>query len=236
MAEFDATQFVAAKFAERGDGGGSLSYEDFMSLLLDLDEHLPAEHRIYLADMSKARLSAMFYIFDTRPASPTHSPTINQEAVVRFVEEAAVGAGIDHKDAADGENVLHADYDKTGVAGLAEAGASPDAQEQDAEASEASSPELERGLRAIGKATGWIARHERKSIGEVLRGVFEPRDGDETGFVTVGQFAAAMNKVGAEITRPTMGAVLQALGVDPDSQPRDRCVNYLKLVKLVEGT
>ncbi len=211
-------EFLAQKY----DGAESLKYEDFMRVLLNLDNNLPEEQRIGLDAMSKARLSAIFKLLedDTEFEIPLRR-------VLDFVERVVGGGDVD----------IHAEGSGGDAQAVDSAGDASNKVERDS-----NNRAMRGAIKAVAKGARWTARSSGDGDNNplnVLLSAFEEKDGDATGKITQGMFAKAMRQLGVELTREQMDVMLEDLGLKEESIAKDRAIDYRRLVshvrKYMEG-
>ena len=105
-------------------------------------------------------------------------------------------------------------------------------KEDDGEEEEQSQFRL--AIRQMQKGANWVARKDKSTVQRVVTDAFIERDADGTGAVTTGQFAQIIHQLGIEMTRSMTEALLKDLGVQANSLPNQRCVNYKKLIGYCE--
>jgi Ca2+-binding EF-hand superfamily protein len=208
LEEYINTEFVKCKKITSGNAPRAkeaLTYEQFMTFLINMETYVEQELNIYVGimDMPAKRIDVAFSIFDV-----DGDLSIGLSSVVRFMKSSCRNKG----GSPNGDG-----------------GSGTMTKEDDGEEEEQSQFRL--AIRQMQKGANWVARKEKSTVQRVVTDAFIERDADGTGAVTTGQFAQIIHQLGIEMTRSMTEALLKDLGVQANSLPNQRCVNYKKLIE-----
>jgi Ca2+-binding EF-hand superfamily protein len=217
----DVTTYITDHFKACAFSGeeerGILTYEQFMKFLIDLDKYVEqiTSESVGMMDMNPKVIDVSFSIFDVEG-----NLKITMDSVMRFVH-GAVGHLVDSKNSNGIDTTMGTQDDDLN-------------QQSEEQEDSAENIMLQSAVRQVKKGANWVARNEKKPLLRVIRDTFAEKDSDGSGKVTTGQFAQVIHALGIEMTRSMTEVLLRDLGVQAENKPNERCVNYKKLLQLVQ--